>query len=140
MAGFSADIAPNVQTIPRLTHDVAAFLRSAGVDARAVHHVSLVVEELLTNILDHGGGSERPASIALTVEADRVSGEIGDWGKPFDPRDAPPPDLTTPLEDRRVGGLGVHLVRRLTTTLDYRRRGNQNWTRFCVLRGERAQT
>jgi anti-sigma regulatory factor (Ser/Thr protein kinase) len=139
MTRFSANIAPDAKTVPRLRDDVASFLRSAGVDARAVHDVSLVLEELLTNVLQHSGASGRPASIALTVEPDRVSGEIGDWGKPFDPRDAPPPDLTASLEDRRIGGLGVHLVRRLTTALNYRRESNQNWTTFCVPRGRRAE-
>ena len=119
---------------------MASFLHSAGVDARAVHDVSLVLEELLTNAFQYGGASDRSTSIALTVEADRVAGEIGDWGKAFDPRGAPPPDMTTPIEDRQVGGLGIHLVRALTTALDYHRQGNQNWTTFCVLRGRRTTT
>jgi anti-sigma regulatory factor (Ser/Thr protein kinase) len=137
---FTADIAPNAQTISQLTEDVAAFLHSAGVDARAVHHVSLVLEELLTNILYHGDASDQPASITLTVEPDRIAGEIGDRGKPFDPRDAPPPELDAPLETRKVGGLGIHIVRHLTAALDYQRQDNQNWTSFCVLRDRRAET
>ena len=107
-------------------------------DARAVHDVSLVLEELLTNAFQYGGASDRSTSIALTVEPDRVSGEIGNRGKAFDPRGAAPPELTTPIEDRQVGGLGIHLVRALTTALDYHRQGNQNWTTFCVLRDRRT--
>jgi anti-sigma regulatory factor (Ser/Thr protein kinase) len=140
MTRFAANIAPDARTIPRLADDVASFLHSAGVDARAVHDVRLVIEELLTNVYQHGGASDRSTSIALTVEPDRVSGEIGDWGKAFDPRGAPPPDLTTSIEDRKVGGLGIHLVRALTTALDYRRQGNQNRTTFCVPRGQRQGT
>jgi anti-sigma regulatory factor (Ser/Thr protein kinase) len=136
MTRFAADIAPTAQSISKLTDDAASFLRSAGVDARAVHHVSLVLEELLTNIMYYGAGSDLPASVAVTVEPDRISGEIGDWGQPFDPRDAPPPDLTATLEDRKIGGLGVHLVRHLTAALDYRRDGDRNRTTFCVLRGQ----
>ncbi|HEY7298082.1 MAG TPA: ATP-binding protein [Xanthobacteraceae bacterium] len=139
MERFAAHIAPDAQTIARLTDDVAAFLHSAGIDARAVHHVSLVVEELLTNILLHGGASDQPANIALTVEPDRVAGEIRDWGKPFDPRDAPAPDLDASLESRKVGGLGVHLVRQLTAALDYRRQDDQNWTTFYVPRSQPAE-
>ena len=135
MTRFTSNIAPDARTIPRLTEEVAAFLHSAGVDARAVHDVSLVLEELLTNAFQYGGASDRSTSIALTVEPDRVAGEIGDWGKAFDPRGAPPPDLTTPIEDRQVGGLGIHLVRALTPALDYRRQGDQNWTTFYVPRG-----
>jgi anti-sigma regulatory factor (Ser/Thr protein kinase) len=90
MTRFAANIEPDAKTIPRLRDDVASFLRAAGVDARAVHDVSLVLEELLTNALQYGGASDRSTSIALAVEPDRVSGEIGDWGKAFDPRGAPP--------------------------------------------------
>ena len=138
MTRFTANIAPDARTIPRLTGDVASFLQSAGVDARAVHDVSLVLEELLTNAFQYGGASDRSTSIALTVEPDRVAGEIGDWGKSFDLRGAPTPDLTTPIEDRQIGGLGIHLVRALTTAVDYRRQGNQNWTTFHVPRGRRT--
>jgi anti-sigma regulatory factor (Ser/Thr protein kinase) len=139
MKKFTAEIAPDAQTISRLIEDVAAFLHSAGVDARAVHHVSLVLEELLTNIFYYGEAFDQPASVAVTVEPDRVAGEIRDWGKPFDPRDAPPPDLDAPLQDRKVGGLGVHLVRHLAAALNYRRQDNQNWTTFSVLRGPPAE-
>jgi hypothetical protein len=88
MTRFTANIAPDGGTIPRLRDDVTSFLHAAGVDARTVHDVSLVLEELLTNF-QYGGASDRSTSIALTVEPDRVSGDIGDWGKAFDPRDAP---------------------------------------------------
>src|ERR1700757_4688842 len=91
MTRFAADIAPTAQSISKLTDDATPSLHSVGVDARAVHHVSLVLEELLTNIMYYGAGSDLPASVAVTVEPDRISGEIGDWGQPFDPRAPPPP-------------------------------------------------
>ncbi len=138
MTRFTADIAPNAETVARLTDDVTDFLQSAGVDARAVHHVTLVLDELLTNMFCHGSAPETRATVAIAVEPDRVTGEIGDWGKPFDPRDAPAPDLNAPLEERRVGGLGLHLVRQLTSALDYRREANQNWTTFCIPRGQKS--
>jgi serine/threonine-protein kinase RsbW len=131
---FAADIVPDPMAIAELTGDVAKFLRGAGVDARAVHHVALVIEEILTNVATHGGSPDAQASVALEVQPDRVSGEIGDCGNPFDPRSGPEPDITAPLEERRVGGLGLHLVRKLTSALDYRRDGKQNRTAFSILR------
>jgi anti-sigma regulatory factor (Ser/Thr protein kinase) len=131
---FVADLIPNPVAIAGLTGDVADFLRSAGVDARAVHHVALVLEEILTNVATHGGSPDAQASIELEVQPDRVSGEIGDCGKPFDPRSAPDPDITTSIEERKIGGLGLHLVRKLTSALDYRRDGKQNRTAFSVPR------
>ena len=112
----------------------ADFLRGAGVDARTVHQVALVIDEILTNVATHGGCPDTPATVAIEVQADRVSGEIGDRGRPFDPRTGPVPDISAPLEERKVGGLGLYLVRQLTSALEYRSDGKQNWTTFCIPR------
>jgi serine/threonine-protein kinase RsbW len=134
MTRFAVEIAPSPEALGRLTDDVTAFLRGAGVDARAVHHVALVIEEVLTNVATHGGCPDAPATVALEVQPDRIAGEIGDRGRPFDLREAAPPDIGASIEDRKIGGLGLYLVRELTSALDYRREGEQNWTTFCILR------
>ncbi|MBX9773563.1 MAG: ATP-binding protein [Xanthobacteraceae bacterium] len=134
MARFTADITPHPEAIGRLADDVSDFLRGAGVDARAVHHVALVIEEILTNVATHGGCPDLPATIALEVRQDRVSGEIGDQGRSFDPRTAPTPDIDAPIDERQIGGLGLHLVKHLTSALEYRSDGTQNWTTFCIPR------
>ena len=51
---------------------------------------------------------------------------VHDGGKPFNPLDVKPPDLYAPLEDRELGGLGIHLVRSLMDQVTYRREGDQN--------------
>lgn len=134
MNRFAANVVPSPPAISQLTEEVADFLRGAGVDARAVHHVSLVIDEILTNVATHGGSPDVPASVAIDIRTDRVFGEIGDWGTPFDPRTGPEPDLGASLEKRSIGGLGLHLVRQLTSALEYRRDGKRNWTTFCVAR------
>jgi anti-sigma regulatory factor (Ser/Thr protein kinase) len=134
MARFTIDIAPSPEAVSRLTDDVSDFLREAGVDARAVHHVALVIDEILTNVATHGGCPDVPATVVLEVQPDRVTGKIGDFGKPFDPRTGPVPDIDAPIEERKVGGLGLHLVRQLTSALEYRSDGKQNWTTFCIPR------
>jgi serine/threonine-protein kinase RsbW len=133
---FAASITPDSPAISDLTERVADFLSEAGVDVRAVHHVALVVEEIITNVAEHGGNPDARASVAIEVRPDRVCGEIGDTGAPFDPRTAAAPDLDASLAERKIGGLGIHLVRELTASLDYRREGQQNWTTFCILRGQ----
>jgi serine/threonine-protein kinase RsbW len=134
MPRFTVEIVPSLEAIGRLTDEVSVFLRGTGVDARAVHHVALVIDEILTNVATHGGSPDVPATVALDVQPDRISGEIGDTGKPFDPRTAPAPDIGAPLEERKIGGLGLHLVRQLTSALEYRSDGKRNWTTFCIPR------
>lgn len=138
MTRFAADIVPTPEAITRLTERISRFLRDAGVDARAVHHVALVIDEILTNVASHGGNPDAEARVAIEVEPDRVAGKIADRGRPFDPRVAPAPNTGARIEDRGTGGLGLHLVRQLSSALDYWRDGQQNWTSFCIRRASKG--
>jgi anti-sigma regulatory factor (Ser/Thr protein kinase) len=64
------------------------------------------------------------------VRADLTDGElvieVEDDGRPFNPLQIPPPDMDRPLEQRSVGGLGLHLVRELTSSIEYTRREEKN--------------
>jgi anti-sigma regulatory factor (Ser/Thr protein kinase) len=120
------------EAISRTVDDVMAFLQRENVDARTTHHVALVIEEMLTNLGTHGDCRDTPARIKISVEPARVKGEIIDRGPAFDPRTAPAPDLEA-LDERKVGGLGLHLVRRLST-LEYSHQDGENCMTFFVAR------
>ena len=67
------------------------------------------------------------STFCLTSEEGAITIEVVDDGKPFDPlNDAPQPDLASDLEDRRVGGLGLHLVRTTMDDMSYRRDQGKN--------------
>jgi serine/threonine-protein kinase RsbW len=134
MTQFEEDVATEPSAIADSTERAMAFLQQAGVDARAAHHVALVLEEILTNIATHGGGPAEPTKVRIAVEPKRVAGEILDSGFPFDPRTGPTPDLEGTLEDRPIGGLGLYLVTQLTSELDYERQGGRNRTVFAIAR------
>jgi serine/threonine-protein kinase RsbW len=122
------------EAISDLTEQVMAFLSQQGVDTRATHHVALVFEEVLSNLATHGNCRDIPARIAVKVGPDKVLGEVIDAGPPFDPRLAPPPPLDLATADRPIGGLGLHLVRKLSSNLEYARHNNENFTRFAIAR------
>lgn len=132
MSELAAEIAADPAAISDFTSRTMEFLEGAGVDARAVHHVALVLEELLTNIATHGGAPAEPTRVRIRVEPQRVAGEVVDAGTPFDPRGAPEPDVGAALEDRPIGGLGLFLVTELTSELDYACRDGRNHTAFSV--------
>jgi anti-sigma regulatory factor (Ser/Thr protein kinase) len=134
MADFAADLIAKQDAISALTERVAAFLADAGVDARATHHMSLVLEELLTNVATHGGVSEAPVSVSLTISPDRVTAEVVDGGAMFDPRAERNLDGTAGVEERPVGGLGLLLVHRVTESLAYERVGDRNRTTLSICR------
>ena len=92
--------------------------------------VNLVLEEVGLNILQYGGEApeRRPEiEIVLTSEDDALTIEVLDDGQPFNPlQDSSVPDVAAMLEERRIGGLGVHLVKTLMDDLSYEREAGKN--------------
>jgi serine/threonine-protein kinase RsbW len=93
-----------------------------------------VIDEMLTNVASHGAAPGGAVRVRIDILPDRVQAEILDPGLPFDPRAAPVPDLEADVENRTIGGVGLLLVRTLTSELDYERSGECNRTRFAVAR------
>jgi serine/threonine-protein kinase RsbW len=104
------------------------FVRSAAaglaVDPDAVADVLLAVDEAATNIIVHGYrgcGGIIELSVERTDEALVV--RLLDACDPFDPCCVAPPDLAVPLEQRRPGGLGIHLMRHMVDEVRHRATG-----------------
>ncbi len=110
------------------------FLQQQEVGAPVLYLTQLALEEILSNIIRHGGRPAPDASIAIRVRANQgaVDLHVVDEARPFDPRSAPEPDLEAPLEQRRAGGLGIPLLRRLTNDLRYERIGEANHLRVRI--------
>jgi anti-sigma regulatory factor (Ser/Thr protein kinase) len=133
---FEANTLATSDAITDLTDQIMTFLSDHGVEGRATHHTALVLNEVLTNLGTHGGCRDRAAKIAVVVEPDKVTGEIVDTGPPFDPRLAPDPAFDVAPGDRPIGGLGLYLVKKLSSALEYARRNDQNYTSFTISRRE----
>ena len=93
-----------------------------------VFRVNLVLEELVLNIIDYGqDGSDPDVALEIESDVDVVRIELSDRGRPFDPlTEAPEPDLTAPLAERSLGGLGVHLTKTLMDEVRYSRDAHRN--------------
>lgn len=121
-----------------LTPDVAEIARALGAvealfDARPGHDaqcfsLSLALDEILTNIIHHGYDAPARGTIQLSIRVDGASVQctVSDDGRAFDPTTVPDPDLDAPLEDRQIGGLGMHFVRESLSALSYARRDGRN--------------
>jgi len=98
------------------------------VSTELVHASQTVADELVTNVIRHGYRDNRPRTIdvAVAVHADGLTLQLSDDGIPFDPFSRPAPDLSRPLDERPVGGLGIHLVRRLAAECRYARVDGRN--------------
>ena len=82
----------------------------------------LALEEIFINVVMHGshGRDDVWADVTLRYEHHHAEMVLRDNGNPFDPLAAPPPDLDAAMEDRPVGGLGIHLIRTLMDEVTYR--------------------
>jgi anti-sigma regulatory factor (Ser/Thr protein kinase) len=90
--------------------------------------VSVALDELLANEMSHGAAGRDSGSVTLEVELDeeRITVTLTSDGSRFDPFQRAAPDTTLPVEERPVGGLGLHLVRKLMDEVRYERRNRQN--------------
>ena len=114
--------------LERLVSAVEEFAERESWAPEVVFRVNLVLEELVINVMTHGS-HEGLAEIKVTVTSseDLVSIRLSDNGVAFDPlTDAPKPEVTGSVEDRHVGGLGVHLVRTMMDNVSYRRERGRN--------------
>lgn len=89
--------------------------KDAGMDDTEVYAVELAVDEACTNIIEHAYGLDNGGEIECTCDAedDRLTVILRDHGKPFDPSTVTEPDLSSGIEKRPPGGLGVYLMRQL---------------------------
>lgn len=91
-------------------------------------HVDLVLEELAQNIVSYGYGDGRPGKmeIALAMADGGLFITVEDDGDPFDPFARAEPELDAALEEREIGGLGIHFTRTLMDAFRYRRIDDRN--------------
>ena len=103
---------------------IFAFIREEvarqGLDASLLPTVDFAVEELFTNMVKYAEGTEAEVRIGLRGLAGGVEVTLTDYDvEPFDVTKAPDVDVSLPIEQRRPGGLGLHLVRRLVDSVEY---------------------
>ena len=118
--------------LERLSRAVEEFGRAAGLSAPVIFDLQLAANEIVTNVILHGYDDAREHAIVVRLVADagEVTVEVEDDGRPFDPSSVPTPRLDLPLEERPLGGLGVHLARRVTDAIEYRRQDGRNILRM----------
>jgi anti-sigma regulatory factor (Ser/Thr protein kinase) len=111
---------------------VTSLVDQLGVEHRlprgVIADVCIALDEILTNITDYAYSDDAEHEIHIRFEAlDNVlEAVIEDGGAPFNPLAIPAPDVSAPLHERRVGGVGIHFVRNLMDEVTYERAGERN--------------
>jgi serine/threonine-protein kinase RsbW len=128
MSSFSLTLRNHVSEIRRLVDRVEAFGAEAGLPPDVTFRLTLALDEAVSNVIRHGftDGAEHRISVTAHVADGMVTASVEDDGMPFDPHDAPAPDLDAPIQQRAPGGLGVHPVKATMDQVRYRRAGDRN--------------
>ena len=95
----------------------------------SVHYIAnLVIEELVTNCIKYGyeDAGEHVVEVRLQLSAAELAVTVTDDGQPFNPLELSAPDLQVPVEDRPLGGLGIHLLRQMSDRMEYVRADGKN--------------
>lgn len=130
----------SIEALPEIVDFTAEAFAAQDIDPALRGAVDFGLEELFTNMVKYGGGD---AEVRITIE--RIDGGVEvtliDYDvDPFDVTAAPDADTAAPLEARRPGGLGLHLVRRLVDSIayDYSAEERESRVRFRKLAGPRS--
>jgi anti-sigma regulatory factor (Ser/Thr protein kinase) len=114
--------------IERACTVVEEFVAAQRLSGETGYALALTLDEVVANVIRHGydDDAEHIIRVRLWLEGDLLSVQVADDGVAFNPLLAPDPDLTLPIEQRPVGGLGIHIIRTMMDDIDYRRANGQN--------------
>jgi anti-sigma regulatory factor (Ser/Thr protein kinase) len=99
---------------------VSEFLEARGIPSSQAFPFELVLEELFTNVLKYRTGGDDSVVVRMGLDLDRIILSFVEFNvDPFDITKIPEPDLTLPAHERRAGGMGIHLVKKLSDHVSY---------------------
>ncbi len=130
-AGETLHIRPELAELQRAQAWLDAIGEQFELDAVTLYALSLCCEEAVSNVIRHGlppgGSSSQTIELKLWREADMLHLRMVDPGAAFDPTAIADAGVPASLEEARVGGLGVHLMRKFSQALHYERRDEKNF-------------
>ena len=112
------------------------FLDQHTVPREVIFRINLAIEEIVTNIIKYGYDDTdfHAIKVFLTLFPDTIHLRLEDGGHPFDPLQVPKPDIHVSLDQRKVGGLGLLLVRDIVSRIAYRRENDANILEMDIAR------
>lgn len=118
----------DIQQIPQLAGFMEDVARDAGLETSMALSLNLALEEAVTNVILYAypKGTDGLVDIEAIIRDNRLDFVLTDSGKAFDPTAAPEADITLGVEERAIGGLGIHLVRKIMDNVRYERIDGKN--------------
>ena len=120
----SLQAAPELESIPKVCQFLEQTLEEQGAPIKAIVQVNIAADEIFSNIARYSGAAV--AQVDCEIMAGRAVIRFVDDGQPYDPTGQPEPDITLPVEEREIGGLGILMVRRTMDEVSYEYEAGRN--------------
>ncbi|MDE5094915.1 MAG: ATP-binding protein [Trichodesmium sp. St11_bin5] len=121
-----------LDSLGKIREYVKSAAKEAGLEKKASYNLCLAVDEIATNIITHGyndNGLEGNIYLETKIDEQSLTIYIEDTAIPFDPKKkeaVTQEDLQKSLEERPIGGLGIHLVQESVDEFIYEYKGDRN--------------
>jgi anti-sigma regulatory factor (Ser/Thr protein kinase) len=118
---------------------VGAIARKSGFNNKDVYNIQLATDEAASNIIEHAyeGMSNGMLELSCGFKNDAIVIILVDHGEPFDPSEVPMPDLKADLSERKIGGLGIFLMRKLMDEVHYESQPRRNSNTLTMIKRKR---
>ena len=125
--------------LEKVAEALRVFCRENGLTEEESADLLLAVDEVVSNVIRHGYPDRGDHEILMhaSVVGPECTLEIEDDGRAFNPLEAPLPDVSLPVEEKPIGGLGILLTRSVMDRVEYRRSGDRNLLRLVRVLGRR---
>ena len=126
---ISFTLVNQLSEVKRLSRLVEAFGEAEGLGPEAVFSLNLALDEVVTNVIRYAhedDSRQHPIVVRLALEQDVLTAQVEDDGRAFNPLEVPAPDIGASIDERPIGGLGIHLVRSVMNSVEYRREDGRN--------------
>jgi serine/threonine-protein kinase RsbW len=117
----SVRFAAKFEYLDEIREFVGEVARQGGFSDKDVYNIQLATDEAASNMIEHAYENIPDGVIDLScgMEDEQIRIVLIDYGEPFDPSVIPLPDLKADLSDRKIGGLGIFLMRKLMDEVHY---------------------
>lgn len=124
----SMNFAAKFEYLDEIREFVGDIAREAGFSDKDVYNIQLATDEAASNIIEHAYENRSDGILELScgMRGDAITITLVDRGESFDPSEIPLPDLKADLSDRKIGGLGIFLMRKLMDEVSYEPRADKS--------------
>lgn len=118
----------DIEQVPQLSEFIETVCEENSIDMETTMSLNLALEEAVVNVMNYAypEGTTGNVTIEIVKGSQYLDFIISDNGKPFDPTAKEKPDTSLSVEERPIGGLGIHIIRQIMDSVHYERKSDQN--------------